>query len=100
MTPTTAGDQRLAHRIAAMMRIGTAIAAALLVAGTGFEYGGLTLAAKALFIGGCGLLILLPALRLAMMARHYVRHAQRYFAAITLTVLTLVIAGVVLGIVQ
>lgn len=103
MTPPAAPlaeDQALADRIAALMRVGTALASALLVAGV--VLGSAQAAGAATILlggGGCGLLVLLPVLRLVLMARHFLRHTEWSFAMITLAVLTLVIAAAAVGIV-
>src|SRR5690625_3347225 len=52
-----------------------------------------------LLAGGCGLLVVLPIIRLVMMAGHFARHAERHFTAITLTVLALILIGGAAGLV-
>lgn len=97
---TTAGpDRQLAGRIATLMRIGTAIAAALLTAGAVVAVVRPGSAATILLTAGCALLVLLPVIRLAMMAGHFVRLADRPFVAITLAVIVLVMISGVVGIV-
>jgi len=93
-------DRRLAERVAVMLRIGTVVSAMLLAAGAvaGYERAGP--AATILLAGGCGVLLLLPVIRLAMMAGHFARLADRRFVAVTLTVLLLVLAGAVTGLVH
>lgn len=92
-------DRPLALRIATLMRIGTAIASALLVAGATLAYLLPGLTATTLLTGGCALLILLPVVRLTMMTSHFARLADKGFVAITLGVLALVIAGGVVGVI-
>ncbi|MGW3549176.1 hypothetical protein ACWDHH_15610 [Janibacter hoylei] len=81
------------------MRIGTVIASALLVAGAAVAYVQPGLTSKILLTGGCGLLVLLPVIRLAMMTGHFARLTDKGFAVITVAVLVLVIASGVVGMV-
>lgn len=98
MQDTTATqDRQLALHIATVMRIGTAIASVLLIAGAALTYLQPGLTATTLLTSGCALLILLPLVRLTMMTSHFVRLADKGFVAITLGVLALVIAGGVVG---
>ncbi|MDQ6523742.1 hypothetical protein RB608_09040 [Nocardioides sp. LHD-245] len=95
---SAAADQALAGRIATLMRVGTAGASALLVAGACLRPAGATGIATVLLGSGCGLLVLLPVLRLVLMAGHFARLAERSYATISLVVLALVIAAVVVGV--
>lgn len=95
---TVTEDRRLALRIAELMRIGTVIASALLVAGAAVAYLQPGLTATILLTGGCGILVLLPVIRLAMMTSHFARLTDKGFVIITLGVLALVIAGGAVGI--
>ncbi|GAA4515563.1 hypothetical protein [Brevibacterium yomogidense] len=94
---TAAEDRRLALSIAGLMRIGTVIASALLVVGATIAYLQPGLTATILLACGCSLLVLLPVIRLVMMAGHFVRLTDKGFVVITLTVLALVVAGGVVG---
>lgn len=96
-TPTAA-DQPLAGRIATLMRIGTAVAASLLVAGTIARYASAGVAHTILLTAGCSLLVLLPVIRLTMMAGYFVRLGDRGFAVITVLVLALVLTGAAAGV--
>lgn len=97
-TPRSApADQRLARAIAALMRAGTAVASALLAAGTILGSMREGVGAAILLTGGCALLIVLPVIRLAMMAGHFARLADTRYLLITIAVLTLVSAGGVTG---
>ncbi|MBC7302125.1 MAG: hypothetical protein H5T78_14370 [Nocardia sp.] len=105
MTPShtteviAAADQRLARNIAALMRTGTAVAAGLLAGGAVCGYTQAGVVAVVLLAGGCGILILLPVVRLVMMAGHFVRLADTRFVITTVAVLVLVATGGVLGVV-
>lgn len=79
------------------MRVGTVIASALLVAGAAFAYLVPGLAATILLTGGCGLMILLPVIRLAMMAGHFARLGDTGFVVISVVVIGLVLGGGVVG---
>ncbi|SDC62932.1 Protein of unknown function [Sanguibacter gelidistatuariae] len=92
-----ADDQPLAGRIATLLRVGTAIAALLLTAGTIALYTGAVLAHQILLTAGCSLLVLLPVIRLTMMAGHFVRQGDKRFAIITVSVLILVLTGAAAG---
>lgn len=98
-TSTVTEDRRLALSIATLMRIGTVIASALLVAGATIAYLLPGLTATILLTGGCGLLVLLPVIRLAMMTGHFVRLTDKGYVVITIAVLVLVIASGVVGLV-
>lgn len=86
-------DETMARRIATVMRLGTATASVLLVVGAIFAYTNAGLAGTILLAGGCGLLIVLPIIRLVMMAGHFARNSERRFTAITLAVLALILIG-------
>lgn len=92
-TTRTTDDETMARRIATMMRLGTAAASVLLVVGAILAYTNAGLAGTILLAGGCGLLIVLPIIRLVMMAGHFARHAERHFITITLAVLALILIG-------
>lgn len=94
-----ADDKTMARRIATMMRLGTAVASVLLVVGAILAYTDARLAGTVLLAGGCGLLVVLPIIRLVMMAGHFARHAERHFTAITLAVLALILIGGAAGLV-
>lgn len=96
-TETVTKDRRLAASIATVMRIGTTVASALLVAGTVLASLLPGPAVTTLLAAGCGLLVLLPVIRLAMMTGHFARLADTSYVLITLAVLALVIAGGVIG---
>ena len=96
-TETVNRDRRLAASIAMVMRTGTIIASALLVAGVVCLYLLPGPAVTVLFAGGCGLLVLVPVTRLAMMIGHFARLRDTNYVLITLAVLALVIAGGVIG---
>lgn len=89
-------DQRLAGRIATLMRIGTASAAVLLSVGALLLYFQAGTATTVFLTGGCALLILLPVIRLVMMAVHFAQ-TNRPFAHVSALVLVLVLAGTVAG---
>lgn len=93
-----ASDRRLARHIAALMRIGTLAGAILLAGGAIMGFTQVSNATTTLLIGGCGLLILLPVVRLIMMVGHYARWGDKRFALVALAVLCLVVAGGVLGV--
>lgn len=99
-TDRIAQDRRLAASIATMMRVGTIIASVLLVAGAAAanRFPGPT--APVLLAGGCGLLVALPVIRLAMMTGHFVRISDRSYVVISVTVLVLVLAGGAVGLAQ
>jgi uncharacterized membrane protein len=90
-------DRRLARRIATLLRVGTAVAAVLLVAGSVLLLAHPGGAATALLIAGCAVIVVLPALRLAAMIGHVAR-ADRFFLPIAIVVLLLVLAGAALGV--
>lgn len=96
-SPADSGDRRLALAIAALMRTCTIIAAALLVAGAVVAYFLPDLIATVLLAAGCALLVLLPLLRLAMMAGYFVRRGETTFVVVTVIVIGLVIAGGAMG---
>lgn len=99
-TPSTMiNDQPLASRIATLMRIGTVVASFLLTGGAVLLYTQMDRAATILLAGGCGLLILLPVVRLTMMAVHFTQLTDIRFVLITFAVVTFVIMGGVIGVV-
>ena len=61
-------DEIMARRIATMMRLGTAVVSVLLVVGAILAYTDAGSAGTVLLAGGCGLLVVLPIIRLVMMA--------------------------------
>lgn len=93
-------DEPLARRIAALMRIGTAAACVLLSIGAVLALLWPGPAATTLLTGGCALLILLPVIRLVMMAGYYARLAQKRYALISIAVLALVVASGVVGLIR
>lgn len=99
MNPT-GRDDRLAGHIAVLMRAGTITASVLLAVGGLCTYLVTGPAGTVLLTAGCGVLIGLPVIRLAMMTGHFSRLGDRTFTIITLTVLMLVIAGGVAGFVR
>ncbi|MFD7160575.1 hypothetical protein ACFV9C_38740 [Kribbella sp. NPDC059898] len=98
MTQPQEPDSSLADRIAAMMRAGVTLAAALLVAGVLSRCLGATRASVVLLMSGCGALILLPVARLVMMFGHFVGRANASLAVVTALVILLIIAGSAVGI--
>ncbi len=98
-TAGTAADADLGRRIATMMRVGNAAVAVLLGLGAACGYLHAGLVTTLLLTAGCGLMILLPVIRLAMMAGHFTRLVDHRFLAVTLTVLALVVAGGMSGLV-
>ena len=92
-------EQILAARIAVLMRLGTVVAAILLAVGTALWAAGQGRGAAVLLTGGCGLLVLLPVIRLVMMVDHFARRPQRVLVLAALAVLVLVLAGAVVGLV-
>lgn len=95
MTPSTPrgpSDTQLATRLALLFRIGSVLAALLLILGTAFAYvlSDSTIS-TVLLTGGCALIVLLPVVRLAMMTGHFARAADRPFAVISALVILLVI---------
>ncbi|MGC5257147.1 DUF1634 domain-containing protein [Gordonia sp. DT218] len=93
----TTNDQRLAGRLATLMRVGTVSIAMLLVAGTVCSWTDADVAATILLSAGCGLLVLLPVVRLVMMVDHFARSADKPFVVITALVLVLIAAGALIG---
>lgn len=91
------GDRDLAARIAALMRAGTLVAAALLVAGVA-TWGLARGVATALLTSGCILLLLLPVTRLVMMLRHFAEVGSARFVLVAALVLLLVLVGAAVGI--
>ncbi|GMA42182.1 hypothetical protein GCM10025883_42270 [Mobilicoccus caccae] len=81
------------------MRVGTVVAAFLLTGGAVLLSTQMVGAATVLLAGGCGLLILLPVIRLAMMAIHFARLTDKRFVLITIAVVTFVFMGGVVGVV-
>lgn len=90
-------DRRLAATIATALRIGTGAASVLLTAGAVLAAVRVGILATALLAGGCAVLVLLPVVRLVLMAAHFTRLNDRRFVVITVVVLGLVAAGGVSG---
>lgn len=93
---TQESDGALARRIAVVMRVGTAVAAALLSGGVVLNAFGAQQFGAVLLIAGCATLVLLPVARLFLMAEHFAR-TDRLFLWISLAVLALVLAGAAVG---
>jgi uncharacterized membrane protein len=87
-------ERSLARRIAVLMRVGTVIAAVLLVIAVVLLSLGQQQIGMALAAAGCATLVLLPVARLVLMARHFAR-GDRLFTLVSLLVLALVITGTV-----
>lgn len=90
-------DAPLALHIARLMSVGTTVAAALLTLGALLAITGPTRAATPLLAAGCGLLVLLPAARLALMARHFAKLRDSRYTVVALVVLGLVAIGCSIG---
>lgn len=89
-------DRVLALRIALLMKFGTMAAAGLLSFGVVLLAFRVELATPVL-AAGCALLVLLPLVRLVLMATHFARFHDGVFALTALLVLALVIAGAAVG---
>ncbi|WP_427870706.1 hypothetical protein [Leucobacter luti] len=96
-TESARGDQSLNRRIAILMRIGTSVACVLLSIGSVVTLLRPGVVATTFLAGGCALLVLLPAIRLVMMAEHFVRQSQARYALIAVVVFALVVASGVVG---
>jgi uncharacterized membrane protein len=89
---------RLERRLARFLRLGTWLAC--LVLAVGFALSLLdpdNSAGLAVMMGGIGLFILLPVLRVALMLATFARERDHVFALVALTVLAIILAGAVLG---
>jgi hypothetical protein len=96
-TSTSAEDRTLSRLIAGLMRWGTLTSTTLLVGGAIFAWAGRATASTALVASGCGALILLPILRLLLMLIAFARRADKVYVAITVVVVTLILATAMTG---
>lgn len=99
MNAERTADRRTARSIATMMRVGTAGATILLFIAVIARWLDDT-TATVLLTAGCSVLIALPVVRLLMMAGYFARLHDLRYLLVTLTVLTLVMVGGVVGLAQ
>ncbi|MFD4405258.1 hypothetical protein ACFWPH_21095 [Nocardia sp. NPDC058499] len=90
-------DAALAERLATLMRVGTASTTGLLVVGVVLRAAGAHQPSTIALVAGCGLLVLLPLVRLVVMLGEFARQADRRFVALTAAVIGLVIIGGAIG---
>ena len=69
----------------------------LLVGAALLTWSGMASAATVAGIGGCGVLVLLPVLRLLLMLSHFGRRADRTYVGITALVIILVLSSAMTG---
>ncbi|WP_280418448.1 hypothetical protein [Nocardia carnea] len=96
--PASDRDAALAERLATLMRVGTASTTGLLIVGVVFRAAGAYQPSTIALVAGCGLLVLLPLLRLVVMLGDFARQADRQFVVWTAVVIGLVIAGGAMGV--
>jgi uncharacterized membrane protein len=93
----TARHPRLERRLARLLRHGTWLACLVLAIGFALALLRPGSSGTAVMLGGIGLLILLPVLRVALMLVTFARERDYVFALVALTVLAIILAGAVLG---
>lgn len=92
-------DDRLDHRLALVLKLGTWMACALIAAGLLLPRFSIALGAIHfnLVVAGVALLILLPVARVALMALWFAIHREIHFALIAVAVLCVILLSAVLG---
>lgn len=96
-TTVRATDRLLSRRIAVLMRWGTLTATVLLIAGAILVWCTLALASSVAVVAGCGVLILLPVIRLLLMLISFARRADKPYMGITVLVLVFILTSAVTG---
>lgn len=98
--PTDEHDRQLRHRIATLMRWGTAAASVLFVTGALLGWAGAAVASMAGVVAGCGILVLLPFARLLLMLGAFARRRDGLYVGITTLVIALVVTSAATGLLR
>lgn len=98
--PTGEHDSGLRRRIATLMRWGTAAASVFFIAGALLGWAGAAVASTAGVVAGCGVLILLPFVRLLLMLGAFARRRDGLYVGITTLVITLVVTSAATGLLR